>query len=746
MTEEPTAAPRGARRAAGTVLRTVATATELRPARWAVALLVAAATAEFTGAPAALWLPLYIACYTVGGWGPARDGLAALRARRLDVDVLMVVAALAAAAIGQWFDGGLLIVIFAASGGLEELALARTARGVRALLDLTPQEASRLTTHGEERVPAASLMPGERIVVRPGERIPADGRVGAGASDVDASSITGEALPEAVHTGDVVFAGTRNIGGMLEIDVERAAADTVLARIVAQVEEAAAAKAPTQLFVERVERRYSIVVVLATLALLTVPLALGAAFEPTLLRAMTFMIVASPCAVVLATMPPLLSAVTTASRHGVLVRGAAIMERLGTVTTVAFDKTGTLTEGHPKVVDVIGADGWQPAEVLALAAAAEHGSEHPLARGVRAAARARGITPAAATSFRALPGLGVVAVIDERTVRVGTTRLCAHDPELDRLAAAVEAQGRTPVYVDVDGQPAGLLALADALRHGARRVAARLGEVGVSHTLLLTGDRRTAAEPVVRACDLDDLHAELLPADKVAVVKALQRSGAEVLVLGDGVNDAPAIATAELGAAMGSRGTDVALDSADVVLVTDMLTRLPATIALSQQANRVVRQNLVLAGGVIVVLVIAALGLGLSLPVAVALHEGSTLLVALNGLRLLRPSAWPAQRRCRPTAAHPAAQPTPQDPDPVAPPHPTQPQSSPTAPAAPGNPAGAPAGGHTRRPASGRTQTVRLSRPLQIRRRSDGDQQRVGQHRETAVKLRAEQVEFGQRR
>src|SRR5882762_6094376 len=356
---------------------------EVRWAAVATVLFVLGLAAQFGGAPAWIWWTLYLACYVTGGWEPALAGLRALREKALDVDLLMIVAAIGASAIGQVLDGGLLIVIFATSGALEAFLTQRTADSVRSLLHLAPQRATVISESGDERVvDAAALWVGDTIVVRPGERIGADGQVVSGASDVDQASITGEPLPVAKQAGDEVFAGTLNGTGVLRVRVDRAAADTVVARIVAMVQEASATKAKTQLFIEKVEQYYSIGVVAATLAVFFGPLAFGEALQPALLRAMTFMIVASPCAVVLATMPPLLAAMATAGRNGVLVKSAVVMEQLGATTRVAFDKTGTLTEGTPRVAEVrvLAASGLDEERVLRLAAGAEHRSEHPLAR------------------------------------------------------------------------------------------------------------------------------------------------------------------------------------------------------------------------------------------------------------------------------------------------------------------------------------------------------------------------------
>ncbi|WP_461029511.1 HAD-IC family P-type ATPase, partial [Streptomyces sparsus] len=365
------------RPASGTAPRP--TLLRLPEARWAAlaaAAFLVGVGLHFGGAPGwTAWIA-WTVCIAAGGWDPARSGLAALRERTLDVDLLMVVAALAAAAIGQPLEGALLIVIFATSGALEAFATQRTEDSVRSLLELAPQQASRLGPDGTEQVvPAAELAVADVIVVRPGERVGADGVVVAGSSDVDQASVTGEGMPAPRAPGDEVFAGTLNGSGMLRVRVERPAHASVIAQIVATVEEASATKAPRQLFVERIEQRYAVAMVAATLAVFGVPMLLGAELESALLRAMTFMVVASPCAVVLATMPPLLAAVATAGRHGVLVKSAAVLERLGSVEQVVLDKTGTLTRGRPRLAEVRTLGTLTEAELLRLAAGAERGSE-----------------------------------------------------------------------------------------------------------------------------------------------------------------------------------------------------------------------------------------------------------------------------------------------------------------------------------------------------------------------------------
>ncbi|MFF2776928.1 heavy metal translocating P-type ATPase [Streptomyces sp. NPDC058052] len=615
--------------------------------RWALAalgLFLLALPPYLLGGPAWLWGALFAAAYAAGGWEPGLEGVKALRERTLDVDLLMVVAALGAAAIGQVLDGALLIVIFATSGALEALATARTADSVRGLLDLAPATATRLLPDGsEETVDAALLSVGETVLVRPGERIGADGRVVGGASEVDQATITGEPLPVAKETGDEVFAGTVNGTGVLRVRVGRDPSDSVIARIVRMVEEASRTKAPTQLFIEKVEQRYSVSMVLATLAVFGVPLAFGDDLTSALLRAMTFMIVASPCAVVLSTMPPLLSAIANAGRHGVLAKSAVVMERLGQVDTVALDKTGTLTEGTPRLTDVLPlpGSGLDADALLRLTASAEHAGEHPLARAVVGAARERGLVLAAADGFTAAPGRGVTATVEGRRIEVGAPARLLPDGDHAESVRALEEAGRTAVAVLRDGKPVGILGVADRLRPDAAATVAALTRLTGRAPTLLTGDNERAARLVAERVGITDVRAGLLPEEKVAAVRGWEAEGRRVLVVGDGVNDAPALAAAHCGIAMGRAGSDLALETADAVVVRDELAAVPAVVALSRAAHRLVVQNLVIAGVFITVLVAWDLAGTLPLPLGVAGHEGSTVLVGLNGLRLLRAAAWP---------------------------------------------------------------------------------------------------------
>jgi len=607
------------------------TGSRLPEARWAALALILFLIAwplQLAGAPAPIWWGLYLACYLAGGWEPAWAGISALRKKVLDVDLLMIVAAIAAASIGQVFDGALLIVIFATSGALEALVTQRTADSVNSLLTLAPETATRLTrTDAEDElaeVATADLQVGDLILVRPGERIGGDGIVVDGVSEVDQAAMTGESVPVRRSIDDEVLSGTVNGTGSLTVRISRPASDSVIARVVTLVSEASETKSTRQMFIEKVEQRYSLGVVVATLVVFFLPLALGQDFQESLLRAITFMIVASPCAVVLSTMPPLLASIATAGRNGILIKSATVMERLGRTQLVAFDKTGTLTEGAPVVRETAPVAGRTPESVLRLAAAVEQHSEHPLGRAI---VRTAGAVPAA-TDFRAIPGVGVEGIVDGHLVRVAQ----ASNETADHVGTFVD--------VVVDDELVGTILLDDALRPDAATTVARTAAITGHPVHLLTGDNERTARDIADRSGISVVHSRLLPEDKATAVRRLEADGIPVLLVGDGVNDAPALASASIGIAMGRHGSDLALDTADAVVIRDELSAIPSVIELSRKAHRYVVANLIIAATFIAVLVTWDLIDTLPLALAVAGHEGSTVIVALNGLRLLRNSAW----------------------------------------------------------------------------------------------------------
>jgi Cd2+/Zn2+-exporting ATPase len=589
-------------------------------------------------APAFASVSVFLIAYVLGGYRQAIEGVTTLvRDRELDVDLLMVVAAIGAAAIGYWFDGALLIFIFALSGTLEGYASARTKRDIEVLMSLHPEEAVVLRGSAELTVAAASLVVGDIVLVRPGERIAADGRVAEGTSSVNQASITGESLPVEKQAGDDVFAGTINGDGALRVVVSKPAGETVLARIIALVQEAEERRPPAQLFIERFERGYAKVVVLGALLLMVVPpLLLGWTFQAALYRSMIFLVVASPCALAASMMPVLLSALSNGARNGVLFKGSAFIETLGRIKAVAFDKTGTLTTGKHEVTRVVAFDDLGEAELLAMAAAVESSSEHPLGRAVVAEARRRGLVIPIVTGHQAVPGKGARAEIEGRTWHIGKPSLFRDAPRaILEAREKLEAEGNTVAVVG-DDRARGLVALRDTIRPEARAAIAELRRAGVRHIVMLTGDALPTARAIADLAGIDEVFADLLPEDKVRIVEELVQRFRHVAMIGDGTNDAPALAAATVGVAMGTAGTDVALETADVVLTTDDLAKVPYAVALGQRALAVVKQNLVVALGVIVTLVVADLLGRINLPAGVVGHEGSTLLVTLNGLRLLR--------------------------------------------------------------------------------------------------------------
>ncbi len=614
-------------------------------------VVVAGWVAMRNGAPAWSTALVFSCAYVVGGYRQAIEGVTTLvRDHELDVDLLMVVAAIGAAAIGFWADGALLIFIFALSGTLEGYASKRTKKDIEALVALHPEEATVLRAGVEHAVAASSLIVGDIVIVRPGERVAADGQIIEGTSSVDQATITGESIPVDKTVGDEVFAGTINGHGALQLRATRAADETVLARIIELVKQAEERRPPAQLFIERFERSYAKVVVLGAILLaFAPPLILGWTFRAALYRSMIFLVVASPCALAAAMMPTLLSALSNGARNGVLFKGSTFIESLGRVRAVAFDKTGTLTTGAPKVTDVVSFGGGTEDDLLARAAAVESLSEHPLGRAVVREAKRRGLRFGAGTDHQSIPGTGAHAEVDGVRMRVGKPSLFGRVPnEILERRERLEAEGKTVVVVG-DDRALGLVAMRDTIRAEAREAVARLRALGVAHVVMLTGDAETTARAIAAEAGIDEVHAELLPEQKVRLVEDLVRRYVHVAMVGDGVNDAPALAAATVGIAMGAAGTDVALEAADVVLTGDDLTKVPYAVSLGRRAVGVVKQNLVVALSVIVSLVTADLLGRINLPMGVVGHEGSTLLVTLSGLRLLRKDRSRGDRQGRRT-------------------------------------------------------------------------------------------------
>ena len=619
----------------------------------ALAGLVGGLVAEWQEWSVASWA-LYGVSYAFGGWFGLRAGLESLRERTVDIDLLMILAALGALAIGAPFEGAMLLFLFSLSNVLQHVAIGRSRRAIEALMKLRPAAAR--VRRGDEwvEVPVEEVGACDVFLVTPGDRLPLDGVVVGGRSEVDQASLTGESVPVTKAPGDEVFGGTINGGGALEVRVTRPASESAIARMVAMVEDAQSQKAETQRLIDRFEQPYALGVIALTALAVVVPLVgWDEPFREAFYRAMTLMVAASPCALVISTPAAVLSAIAAAARSGVLFKGGATVEEAARVRAVAFDKTGTLTAGQTRLTDAVplpalsgveGADGLDAADLIALAAPVQARSEHHLARATVREAEARGHAVAPAEAFVAVAGRGVEGVVDGRTVRVGNpghfegrevAGLAAALAEVERL----RGQARTAVVVTetVGGaeRALGVLAFADVLRPDAAAVVRQLKALGVEHVAMLTGDTAAVGEAVAAEAGVDAVYADLLPEAKVELIRELEREWGGVAMVGDGVNDAPALAAATLGVAMGGAGTDVALETADVVLMADDLGKLPYLLRLSRRTRRTLAVNIAISLGAIAVMVGTILGAGLALPLAVVGHEGSTVIVSLNGLRLL---------------------------------------------------------------------------------------------------------------
>ncbi len=596
---------------------------------------------------------LYVGAYVFAGQQGVRSAIASLRERVLDVDVLMVLAALGAAVIGAPFEGALLLFLFSFSNVLQRHAMERTQRAIESLLTLRPSEALVKRNGITEKVPVESLEIGETVIVRPGEQIPVDGEISEGSTHVDESSLTGESMPVSKALGSPLFAGTLNQSGGIELKVTKRSEDSALAKMVKLVAEAQAEKSNTQRFLETAEQYYAMGVIGLTLLVFLIPwIFIGEPFSTAFYRAMTIMVVASPCALVISTPATVLSAIGGAARRGILIKGGSHLERAARIDIVAVDKTGTLTVGKPSLTEIVTPDGLHETgkplpdnatALLRVGAALEAKSEHPLAHAIVKSAAALSIELPVATDFQSTAGKGAEATIESERYLIGSERLFrelnASDIEpLYQASRPLQEKGKTCVWLGIRNgdsvRALAVLVMADTIRPAALHLAEDLHRLGVKKVVMLTGDQRLVAEAIAQEAKVDEVFAELLPEDKLNVIRELKKEGT-VMMIGDGVNDAPALAISDIGVAMGAAGTDVAMETADIVLMGDRLENIGLLLNHARRARRVLLQNLIFASSVIVVLIAAALGFGLALPLGVIGHEGSTVLVCLNGLRLL---------------------------------------------------------------------------------------------------------------
>ena len=586
-------------------------------------------------------IALYICSYITGSVTAVSKAWESLRQGSINVDLLMILAAVGAALVGEWPEGAVLLFLFSLSGTLEQIILGRTRGAIEALLDLAPEEATVVRDDSEVKVPIESVVQGDLVRVRPGERVPSDGAIVRGTTSVDLSALTGESIPVGKTVGEDVFAGTLNIDGAIDIRVSRAAQETMLARIVQRVEEAQSERATTQRFTEWFGERYTWCVLIGSAAtFLGLDWLTELSSYEAFYRAMTVLVVASPCAVVMSIPAAFLSAIAGAARQGILFKGGRHLEAAASITAIALDKTGTLTAGRPAVVGVHSFSKLTEAELLELAASVEALSEHPLARAVVAAAVARSLPLRPVENLRAVIGKGVVVDIDGQSVVVGKQLLLEESgfkfsQTILAAAAEINDQGQTAIFIGRAGEVLGIVALADVLRPHALEAIDDLRKSGIKECLMLTGDHEGVARAMAKSLQME-YRADLMPEDKQREIRSLAGRSGPVAMVGDGINDAPALALSTLGISRGISGTAVALETADVVIMGDDLRKLGDIFRLGRRVQRVVKQNLIIAFGVMGFLLLSTFVLHLRLPIAVAGHEGSTVIVILNGLRLLR--------------------------------------------------------------------------------------------------------------
>lgn len=614
-------------------------------------LTVGWAGERWLGLPGGAAILLYALAYLAGAWDilghllkQAREGRAGF-----DIDLLMLVAAIGAAVLGEWAEGAFLLFLFSLAHALEHLALDRARGAIRALGELAPRSA-RVLRDGEIRdVPVEEVEPGAWVIVRPSERIPVDGTVRKGRSAVDQAPITGESVPVEKDEGDEVFAGTVNGEGALQVETTRAAGDRTLDRVIELVEEAQTKKAPTERFTDRFERVFvPIVLVAAVLIAVVGPMTGVWSWSTAFYRSMALLVAASPCALAIGTPSAVLAGIAQAARNGVLIKGGVYIEKLGGVTALAMDKTGTLTVGRPDVTDVEPAEGVEGDELLRISAAVERSSQHPLAEAVVRRAEKKGLTLPEAGDLESVTARGVRSSVDGVGVEIGNLRLwedegIAVPDEIRQTMERLEKAGRSVMAVRHGERWLGVLGVSDQPRSDASAVIQRIRDLGIETMIMITGDNEGVARAIADEVGLDDVRADLLPEDKVDAVQELLERHGDVAMIGDGVNDAPALAAATVGIAMGGAGTAAALETADVALMGDQLSGIPFVIGLSRRTRRVIQQNLAISLGVIGLLVVATTTGVFGIGPAVLVHEGSTLLVVGNALRLL--GYEPAGRR-----------------------------------------------------------------------------------------------------
>ena len=609
----------------------------------AVIFLSAGIISGFAGAPPSLLIPLFLSSIIAGGWRIAVKGFKAGRNLALDMNFLMTIATLCAVIIGRWEEGAAVIVLFSLSQLLERYSMERSRKAIRALLNLSPPMATVRRDGSEVAVRVEEVAVGERIVIRPGERIPLDGMVEAGESTVNQAPITGEALPVPKQPGHEIFAGSLNERGTLEVRVTKTFRDTTLARIVRMVEEAQTERAPVQDFTDRFARYYTpAVIAIAVAVSLIIPALLQQPFGVWFYRSLVLLVIACPCALVISTPVTIVSGLSNAARRGVLIKGGRHLEEIGQIRAVAFDKTGTLTEGIPRVTDVIPIDSLSRSQIIRLTAAVESRSEHHLAGAILKKVDEEELTLDNLTyqHFESLTGRGVRATINGVDYVVGNHALIEEkkicSPRVEELLQKLESEGKTAIILGTDKETLGIIAIADAVRAESVSIIGDLRDEGVQKIIMLTGDNEGTARVIAARTGIDEYYAGVLPHEKVGRIRALKERYGSVAMVGDGINDAPALVSSSVGIAMGGSGTDVTLETADIVLMSDDLSRLAYTMRLGRKTLSIIKQNILISLVTKLIFMVLAVGGVATLWMAVLADDGATLLVILNGLRVLR--------------------------------------------------------------------------------------------------------------
>ncbi|KRF52196.1 ATPase [Bacillus sp. Soil745] len=595
---------------------------------------------SFNGIPPLMSTMLYVIAMVISGYKPVKSAFYAIKSRSLDMNVLMSAAAIGAALIGEWLEGATVVWLFAIGNLLQTKSIERTRNSIRNLMDLAPPEARVSIDSKIIKKPVEEITVGEIIIVKPGDKIPLDGEIIQGASSVNQAPITGESIPVDKEIGDIVYAGTINENGSLEIKVTKLVEDTTISKIIHLVEEAQEQKAPTEAFVDKFASIYTPIVFILALAIMVLPPILGfGTWGDWFYKGLELLVVACPCALVISTPVAIVSAIGNAAKNGVLIKGGTFLEKAGAITAIAFDKTGTLTEGKPKVTEIKTLHVTED-ELLSIALTLEDYSTHPIAKAIVGYANEKGIQPKIGELFRSIVGKGVQATIEGNIYYGGNLKLFEEMnvslEDVKNHVQEIQNKGKTVVIIGTQHQVIGIIAVSDTIRETTASTLKALKQSGVNQTVMLTGDNEGSAKMIASEANVTRYFADLLPEDKVDSIKKLQNEGHKVAMVGDGINDAPALATADLGIAMGGAGTDTAMETADIVLMADNLDKLPHTMKLSRKALTIIKQNIWFSVIIKVIALVLIFPGWLTLWMAVLSDTGAALIVILNALRLLK--------------------------------------------------------------------------------------------------------------